>query len=751
MTPHPGQSSSIGQQQMVQQPELVQSQQPPFQQSYQGPEQQVFVSNGQPYYNGYAHQPCQSCQHNAGLQRPIAQAIPSYPGYASPNLNQQLPFVATLELPDLNRLTNDPIAYAPWWPAIPHKLPSDIPKFNGNPGEDPSNHVMTFHLWCSSNTLNDDSIRLRLFQRTLTGPAAKWYIELPRASFDNFSSLATTFLTHFQLPIRYETGTELLTNFKQTTATHISDHIHEWRRRRRMVKTYVPDQLLAEWFIKSLLPAITEDVAKGGVVTEEQVIARAQYLDLVYTQSGTLYDKIPDAPRPEFSIPPPPGSNTNSHASNGVTGKRKISSQNANEELLASEVNAMSTDKGKQLKQPGGKKKKKGRKRKPPTGCHICDEDHWTKDCPHIAEVKKLFKSSKTPAVLTDPFPNPGQNMVANQNASRSQVLMLSTSKQQNNALTRNKDYRNPKLSNNKANEQPSSSTTTLTEVVPPIVPEPMIKSPKGVVHKSTFNPRAKVAQNYNIIEDLAQSSSAMSTLEVPQNCPSQEQALLSAIGGIGPMDSNLVAFDHKGYDPQLPAQLAFLIQVKALNKTVHRTIIDEGASTCLMSMSCWKDLGSPPLSKSSTTLKAFDGRSYTPYGILSNLQVELGGKTVGIDVEVIDGNLDYNILLGRPWIYAMAAVVSTYFRRIAFPFQGGITIVDQQTFLPNSSQVTGSIPMIHGRNHLLQNIGVGLLKDPALMGTFALPPPSNLAEVATVETYKMKSNPIFWLDSEDS
>ena len=112
VTPHLGQSSSIGQQQMVQQPELVQSQQPPFQQSYQGPEQQVFVSNGQPCYNGYAHQLCQSCQHYAGLQRPIAQAIPSYPGYASPNLNQQLPFVATLELPDLNRLTNDPIAYA---------------------------------------------------------------------------------------------------------------------------------------------------------------------------------------------------------------------------------------------------------------------------------------------------------------------------------------------------------------------------------------------------------------------------------------------------------------------------------------------------------------------------------------------------------------------------------------------------------------------------------------------------------------
>ena len=52
--------------------------------------------------------------HYAGMQRPTTQAIPSYPGYAQPSLNQQLPFVATLELPDLNRLMNDPIAYASW-------------------------------------------------------------------------------------------------------------------------------------------------------------------------------------------------------------------------------------------------------------------------------------------------------------------------------------------------------------------------------------------------------------------------------------------------------------------------------------------------------------------------------------------------------------------------------------------------------------------------------------------------------------
>jgi hypothetical protein len=89
-----------------------------------------------------------------------------------------------------------------------------------------------------------------------------------------------------------------LSSFKQTKATHISDHIHEWRQRRRLIKLKLPDQLLAEWFTKSFMNDISHDIAMGGVVTEEQAISRAQYLDLVYLQTGTLYDLLPDAPRP---------------------------------------------------------------------------------------------------------------------------------------------------------------------------------------------------------------------------------------------------------------------------------------------------------------------------------------------------------------------------------------------------------------------------------------------------------------------
>lgn len=125
-----------------------------------------------------------------------------------------------------------------------------------------------------------------------------------------------------------------------------------------------------------------------------------------------------------------------------------VSSQKENDKPLASEINIMSSDKGKNPKKPGGKKKGKDikkkqedstpekssenhtRQKKPHDPCYICNEDHWTKICPHQAKVTKLLKTSNTSTVLTNPFPNIETNMVAIDHASTSQVLMLFVSKQ---------------------------------------------------------------------------------------------------------------------------------------------------------------------------------------------------------------------------------------------------------------------------------------------------------------------------------
>ena len=139
------------------------------------------------------------------------------------------------------------------------------------------------------------------FQRTLTGVAAKCYIELPRSTYNDFNTLAMAFLTHFQLLVRCETGTHMLMSLKQDTATHISDHIHEWRRRSHLIKFEIFDQLLTKWFTKSFISKIAKDIAMGGCVTKEQAIVHAQYLDLIYSQSSTFYELLPNASRPSFN------------------------------------------------------------------------------------------------------------------------------------------------------------------------------------------------------------------------------------------------------------------------------------------------------------------------------------------------------------------------------------------------------------------------------------------------------------------
>ena len=133
------------------------------------------------------------------------------------------------------------------------------------------------------------------------GASAKWYIELPIASFVDFGNLGNSCLHHFQLPVWYDFGMELLTSFQQGDATHISHHIHEWQRRRREIKVDIPYPFMLEWFLKSLHPQICKDVTMMGPRIEEQSIHVAQQLDLIYSQSQLLYSILPNALWPRIN------------------------------------------------------------------------------------------------------------------------------------------------------------------------------------------------------------------------------------------------------------------------------------------------------------------------------------------------------------------------------------------------------------------------------------------------------------------
>ena len=88
----------------------------------------------------------------------VPAATDTIVGPSQANLSSSLSFMASIKLPDLEWLTNDCIGHHPQLIPMPTKLPSDIPKFEGKVGEDPQNHIMPFHLWCSSNNIVNDSI-----------------------------------------------------------------------------------------------------------------------------------------------------------------------------------------------------------------------------------------------------------------------------------------------------------------------------------------------------------------------------------------------------------------------------------------------------------------------------------------------------------------------------------------------------------------------------------------------------------------
>jgi len=163
---------------------------------------------------------------------------------------------------------------------------------------------------------------------------------------------------------------------------------------------------------------------------------------------------------------------------------------------------------------------------------------------------------------LKDPFPTKDSKVVvSSSNTSEEPITMMSHVR----IATQSQDFGSKNPVDGKEAESSNSNTST----TPPLGSAPLqiekpnldlvIKPPaEGIFRKSSFNPHARAAQNYNIVEDLAVAPSAMSALEVLQSCPAQCKLLLSAIGAVDIQDSNLIIFDLENNTPRLPHQMAF-------------------------------------------------------------------------------------------------------------------------------------------------------------------------------------------------
>jgi hypothetical protein len=119
------------------------------------------------------------------------------------------------------------------------------------------------------------------------------------------------------------------------------------------------------------------------------------------------------------------------------------------------------------------------------------------------------------------------------------------------------------------------------------------------------------------------------------------------------PPSDEAIRFDWGVLDgPRLPSHIPFQITVQVCGREVPQTLIDEGASVSILSSFAWQALGCPPLALVMQNLLAFNRITSQPLGTLPQVPITLGGKTVFIDVMVVQDPLDFSLLLGRD--YAM-------------------------------------------------------------------------------------------------
>ena len=116
-----------------------------------------------------------------------------------------------------------------------------------------------------------------------------------------------------------------------------------------------------------------------------------------------------------------------------------------------------------------------------------------------------------------------------------------------------------------------------------------------------------------------------------------------------------------------------------------------------ILSSNAWKALGSPLLFPEMRNLPGFDKGTSRPLGILPNVPITLRRKTVQMNMMVVQGPLDYNLLLGHDYIYCMGAIVSSLFRVMCFPHEGRVVkLVDQLSF-PGSHIANSQMPSLNG------------------------------------------------------
>ncbi|XP_019264346.1 PREDICTED: uncharacterized protein LOC109241978 [Nicotiana attenuata] len=122
-----------------------------------------------------------------------------------------------------------------------------------------------------------------------------------------------------------------------------------------------------------------------------------------------------------------------------------------------------------------------------------------------------------------------------------------------------------------------------------------------------------------------------------------------------------------------LPHNDALVISLNVLDFKIKCVLVDPGSSAKIIQ---WRVLEQAKLTGSIIPVtKLFAGFSLTSVTTRGEILLTTNdeGVTKATLFEEVDGDMGYNVILGRPWIHEMKVMPSTYHQLLKFPTMEGI------------------------------------------------------------------------------
>ncbi|XP_070004447.1 uncharacterized protein [Nicotiana sylvestris] len=272
---------------------------------------------------------------------------------------------------------------------------------------------------------------------------------------------------------------------------------------------------------------------------------------------------------------------------------------------------------------------------------------------------------------------------------------------------------------------------------------------------------RKMQCSGYTIVDQLKKTPAQISLMSLLMSSDSHRNALVKVLNeAYVPADTTsdhlesmvaqiLEAHKISFHEDELPHEglihnKALHLTVKCKDKFVSRVLIDNGSALNICPFTTLKALGIDigKVHESHVNVKAFDGAQRSAIGEI-DLALQIGPVEFIIEFQVLDISATYNLLLGRPWIHMAGAVPSTLHQSVKFVWSHQEVVIHGEASNPicpgNSIPVIESVERLDGATFHIEEIVTATrgkeIKLPSVFGCKQIDKNADIVNVTCNET----------------